>query len=381
MSQFIIGVTAGDLPPSVPESFVTNAGTAVPAANVLNVIGGAGITTSGAGSTVTITATGAEITLIGDVGSAVGPTITQTANTTSGSSVFFSNSGSSSTLFVTDLLSNTIIGGFSGNGTLSGSQNTSVGGSALSHLTSGVRNASYGVGSLAALTAGSQNSAFGTFSLPNLSTGTGNVGVGYQALVTVRTGSFNTALGYFAGSNYTGGENSNISIGNMGVVGESNAMRLGINGNAAGQINKMFVAGVNAGALANPALVVIDTVSMQLAQTPFNISGNPWTDVTTATQALATNNGYISDNVNVVFTLPATGSLGDTIKIVGKLGTWSIAQNANQQILVGSASSTVGVGGSVAGTNVGDCITLVCITAGSSSVYRAQSFVGNFTVT
>jgi hypothetical protein len=73
--------------------------------------------------------------------------------------------------------------------------------------------------------------------------------------------------------------------------------------------------------------------------------------------------------------------LGDTIKIVGKLGTWSIAQNANQQILIGSASSTVGVGGSVAGTNVGDSIELVVITSGASTVWRSLSFVGNLTVT
>jgi hypothetical protein len=41
--------------PSIPTSFVTDSGTAIPAANILNVIGGTGINTSGAGNTVTIT--------------------------------------------------------------------------------------------------------------------------------------------------------------------------------------------------------------------------------------------------------------------------------------------------------------------------------------
>lgn len=44
--------------PSVPLQFTTNAGIAVPALNNLNVVGGAGITTTGVGSTVTIIATG-----------------------------------------------------------------------------------------------------------------------------------------------------------------------------------------------------------------------------------------------------------------------------------------------------------------------------------
>lgn len=121
------------------------------------------------------------------------------------------------------------------------------------------------------------------------------------------------------------------------------------------------------------------------------VAGNPtiavttggltWTDAVGATQALATNNGYVTDHaVAVAYTLPASGNLGDVIWIVGKLGSWSVAQNANQQILVGSSSSTIGVGGSIASTNVGDSVVLVCVTAGASTVWRAASVVGNLTI-
>lgn len=44
--------------PQIPTSFVTDSGTAIPLVNVLKILGGTGITTSGSGNTVTITASG-----------------------------------------------------------------------------------------------------------------------------------------------------------------------------------------------------------------------------------------------------------------------------------------------------------------------------------
>jgi hypothetical protein len=61
MSQFYVGVTAGSLPPTVPTSFPTDSGTAIPAGNTLNILTNDtvsnfdnGITDTGSGNTVTI---------------------------------------------------------------------------------------------------------------------------------------------------------------------------------------------------------------------------------------------------------------------------------------------------------------------------------------
>lgn len=108
--------------------------------------------------------------------------------------------------------------------------------------------------------------------------------------------------------------------------------------------------------------------------------GFTWTDVTTATQALLIENGYFTDRGSgVTYTLPTTAVLGAEIKINGKLGLTTIAQNAGQSIRWSSAITTVGVTGTSVGTNLGDCVTLRCSTANTGWI--AESFVGNWTIT
>lgn len=109
--------------------------------------------------------------------------------------------------------------------------------------------------------------------------------------------------------------------------------------------------------------------------------GLTWVDATGSTQALLTSHGYVTDNAGgVVYTLPATALLGDIIKIVGKLGIATVTPLAGQRILIGSASGTVGVTGTAVANNVGDCIELICITAGVSSIWRADSVIGTWTL-
>jgi hypothetical protein len=54
LSQIFKDRSALPVPPVVATSYVTDSGIAIPAANILNVVGGTGITTTGAGNTVVV---------------------------------------------------------------------------------------------------------------------------------------------------------------------------------------------------------------------------------------------------------------------------------------------------------------------------------------
>jgi len=104
-------------------------------------------------------------------------------------------------------------------------------------------------------------------------------------------------------------------------------------------------------------------------------------DVKTTTYTIVAGGIFVTDNSsNVTYTLPASARFGTSFCIVGKSGQWKIAQNANQQILLGSQSTTVGTTGSLSSTNSGDCVELICTTAGSSTVWRVRNCIGSLTV-
>lgn len=54
MSQFFTNFSGSNLPANIPTQFTEDSGTAVPAANNLNIFGADGIKTTGSGSTVTV---------------------------------------------------------------------------------------------------------------------------------------------------------------------------------------------------------------------------------------------------------------------------------------------------------------------------------------
>lgn len=143
--------------------------------------------------------------------------------------------------------------------------------------TSGIRNSSWGTQTLTALTTAFDCTAFGANSvqsnvssdgitgigsfalnlctarlntavgrsiLENLTSGESNTGIGSGIGINLLTGQFNFFGGANTASAYTSSESSNLLIMNPGVVGESNAIRIGNQGTGNGQQNKVFMAGI-----------------------------------------------------------------------------------------------------------------------------------------
>jgi len=119
--------------------------------------------------------------------------------------------------------------------------------------------------------------------------------------------------------------------------------------------------------------------SITIAATGMDFS---WSTVTVDT-SLVVNAGVFADKAGLLtLTLPATAAKGDVLKVIG-LNTdvgWRISQNANQQIHMGSLSTTVGVGGYIESTQKYDAIELVCAVAGASTIWIRQSMAGNLTI-
>lgn len=271
---------------AVPTQFDADVGSAVPLANILNVIGAGSTTTSAAGNTITITSTGGGtgiLTLTGDVGGAVGPDgannvnilgsadiivtgnpgtntlaidsagflanqfdtdsgtavpvggileiLAQNATLGCGSTVLFSAPGSTNVvqLDVTDSSLNTIIG--SDSGVIgSGTANTGLGNQVLTAVTTASNNVAVGNFSGNAVTSGSQNVLLGVQAGGMITTANNNVIIGDLAGNSITTGSDNILIGKDSGTALSTTDNLNINIGNaVGIPGEIGTIRIGQN--------------------------------------------------------------------------------------------------------------------------------------------------------
>ena len=291
---------------------------------------------------------------------------------------------------------NTALGGMTLNALTTGAGNTVMGFGAGALIDTGANNTGIGESVLAACAGGSSNIAVGGSALGTLNTGTNNVAVGLSAGGALTSGSHNTILGIntlanangsynivigeSAGSALTGTDSDNLLIGNVGVVGDANTMRIGTQGTSSGEIDTTFIAGVAGVTVSNQEFVTIDTTTGQLGSAAPSGGGLTWTDVTGTSQAMAVENGYTANNTGLVtLVLPATALYGSVMAVVGKgAGGWQIAQNGGQVINLLSSSTTVGATGFLESTSQYDVVYLLCTVA--DTTFTVINSMGNITV-
>ena len=301
---------------------------------------------------------------------------------------------------------NIFIGNTSGNGTLTvgnATNNVGVGLDTLKSLTTGVSNTAIGSNAGSANNSGNENVFVGRSAGIACNGGGQNIFIGKGCATSFTSGSSCVIIGNDTASAYGAGCSSNIVIGASiaGVAGEDNKIRLGQSGSGTGQQNACYIggiAGVNVGSVASVVTNSGDqlgtatiTAGTGVTITPgantitINAAGGGLTwSVVTVDASFTANTGTIANKAGLLtMTLPASGAIGDIIRITGinsALG-WKIAQNANQQIFMGtSVGTTVGTGGSIASINIRDSLEMVCVVAGASTVWNVLSSEGNFTI-
>jgi trimeric autotransporter adhesin len=151
--------------------------------------------------------------------------------------------GYQSQLIGTSATRNISIGNASLASNITSSDNIAIGNNALLSTTAGTHIA-IGSSALAANTSGTANIAIGYQSQNAGTTGASNVSIGYQtlldnisghsntvlgvgALSDITTGSSNIVIGIASGTDYTGAESNNILLGNIGVIGDNETIRIG----------------------------------------------------------------------------------------------------------------------------------------------------------
>jgi hypothetical protein len=206
------------------------------------------------------------------------------------------------------------------------------------------------------------------------------------------TSNASTDLMYFGQSPYGAGNDAAMTYGNfklhfLASNPTNHAVLIGQGTNvaaaivlAAGQV----LIGTTASNPVGATLTAGTNISITSATGAITINASglasfAWNDVASGTQAMAVNQGYITDNGAslVTYTLPAVAALGTVVRVCGKSsGGWTIAQNAGQSIIIGSKQTTVTTG-SLSSANANDTVELLCTVA--NTTFTVLSSVGNLT--
>jgi len=238
-------------------------------------------------------------------------------------------------------------GAGAGNLTLTGNDNTGLGVNALQNNTTG-----------------SSNTATGEEALLFNLTGDYNTANGFEALANNTSGSNNIAMGYEAGSNITTGS-YNIDIGNAGVAGDGNIIRIG----TPGTHTNAFIAGQIVGdgsGLTNLNASEILSGTISAAQLPGTVITNYAANVTLGGAFAGDGSGLTNLASAIIFSGflsgDVTGTQGATV--VSSVGGQSAANIASGVSAVINADSA-NIPGAIVERDGSGNFSANAITAGS----------------
>lgn len=349
MSQFYQSPSAVTPPPAVPTSFITDSGTAIPVANILNMYAktgynnGSTVLFTGSGNTVDLHLRDASDNIL--LGDACGNnTLTGGSNVALGTNCLTSLTSGNYSI---------AIGAFALNGNTSGSPNIGIGLNACKNVSTGTVNIGIGDGALAS-TNNSQNVAIGSNALTTTSGGD-NTGVGFHSLNNLGGGSRNTSIGTGSGTAYTGTESNNALFYHPGVLGDNNTLRLGQSGVGNFQQNKCFLAGTSGVSVTGGVLNInaSDQIGQIAPGTNGNIltsNGTNWTSAAPTAlnaQTFTTDSGVATAALNNVNVFGKTGyDNGASVLFTGSGSTVDFhIRDANQNIFIGGACGNTSLTG------------------------------------
>lgn len=104
-----------------------------------------------------------------------------------------------------------------------------------------------------------------------------------------------------------------------------------------------------------------------------------WINSTSGPVSMVAGNGYFSNatGADLTFNLPATSAQGTMLEITNLQAAhnFTIAQASGQSIQFGSVVTTVGAGGSISSSSIGDSLRMVCTVA--NTTWQVLSAQGN----
>jgi len=291
----IDGVNVGSVATVVTEAS-DQLGTAVIAGS-----GGIVITPSANQILIDGSGAGSSVVLTGNSGTATGPAINVLASTGQGSSLITGDNVSTLTLSFTDVDFNVVLGTSTFEATRTvgvAVANVGLGAGVFNSITDGSGNTALGFDSLTSVTTGQNNVGISPNALNSLTTGSSNVAIS-ASMNSLVSGNDNIAIGGTSGSAYTTNESSNILINNVGVIGESNKLRIGTSGSGTNQVNATYIAGidgVNVGSVARVVTEASDQLGTAVITAGGGITVTPGANTITISATGTTSFNYTNVN-------------------------------------------------------------------------------------